>query len=412
MGNKLPEYDVLMFGLTRSDFPLSSVSLALAREWAKTNRVFYIDRPFSLKDIKDEWQQPGFKERLPALFSLGNPYKTLVYPESSYTRVTPLVNLPINFLPEGPLFQNLNKLNSFLVQASVQKLIHDYKIKNYVWFNSFLPVTLPVLPSSVFPKPLANVYQSMDEMSQEPYIARHGVLAEKLALKCCDLAVATSTALCEQHELSSGRKVHLMANAADFSLFENAMNKEFEMPVELKENSRKVIIYTGHYSDLRLDHELVRKICARFPEALVLFVGTFISEDLAKEGLLEIPNLKFTGNKPIDQLPAYLRHSHVAIIPYKKNELTKGIYPLKINEYLAAGIPVVSTRFSKDIAAFDGPASLADSHEQFLMQVDSSLNARIEHGMESRIQTAQLNTWRKRIETFEAILENYLETKP
>ena len=48
----LPKYDLFMFGLTRSDFKLSSVSVAWAKEWAKTNRVFYIDRPFSLKDIK------------------------------------------------------------------------------------------------------------------------------------------------------------------------------------------------------------------------------------------------------------------------------------------------------------------------------------------------------------------------
>jgi hypothetical protein len=52
----LPKYDLFMFGLTRDDYALSSVSLAWAKEWAKTNRVFYFDRPYSIKDVKTDLQ--------------------------------------------------------------------------------------------------------------------------------------------------------------------------------------------------------------------------------------------------------------------------------------------------------------------------------------------------------------------
>jgi len=53
----------------------------------------------------------------------------------------------------------------------------------------------------------------------------------------------------------------------------------------------------------------------------------------------------FYGPKKVQDLPAYLKTFSLGIIPFIKNQFTKGIYPLKINEYLAAGIPVVSTNF-------------------------------------------------------------------
>src|ERR1044072_938473 len=100
----LPPYDVFMFGLTRSDYTLSSVSVAWAKEWATTNRVFYIDRPFSIKDILTEWNAPGFRQRLSALFLGRNIYKKIEFDQCSFIQVTPMLSLPLNFLPDGRLY--------------------------------------------------------------------------------------------------------------------------------------------------------------------------------------------------------------------------------------------------------------------------------------------------------------------
>src|SRR5690606_26971458 len=89
-----------------------------------------------------------------------------------------------------------------------------------------------------------------------------------------------------------------------------------------------------------------------------------------KEGL---PNLVFAGSRKPEELPAYLRQFDCCIIPYLKNTLTRSIYPLKINEYLAAGRPVVATRFSEDIYAFRPVAEIADSHDAFLDAIDTAI---------------------------------------
>jgi glycosyltransferase involved in cell wall biosynthesis len=408
----LPKYDLFMFGLTRSDFKLSSVSVAWAKEWAKTNRVFYIDRPFSFKDIKDEWSDPALKKRMNALVLGKNIYSEIKFPQVSFTQVTPRLSLPINFLPEGGLYHFLNKYNNFVVNEVIRKTIKDYDVKNYVFFNSFNPVNCPYISSDIPLKPLASIYQSLDEISQEPYIARHGIQAEFDAMKNCDIAIGTSTGLCDRHAAENGRTVHLLANAADYDTFENAINKNFPQPVEMKDLAKPVIIYTGHYSDLRLDHVLVRRICTEFKEATVLFVGTYEKKDLEKESLLTIPNLHFIGSRPIESLPAYLSHASVAIIPYKSNELTRGIYPLKINEYLAAGIPTVSSNFSNDINSFDGLIYLGNTHDEFIAQIKTALSENPQEKLAVRMNHAFNNSWRMRITKLESIIEDFVEGKP
>ncbi|OYU97124.1 MAG: hypothetical protein CFE21_02200 [Bacteroidetes bacterium B1(2017)] len=401
----LPNYDVFMFGLTRSDFHLSSVSVAWAKEWAKTHRVFYIDRPYSLKDVRQDWKVPTFRRKLKALFLGTNRYQTITFGEVSFIQVTPRISIPINFLPEGRLYQFLNRFNNAMVYQAIKKTIRDYEVKEYVFFNSFHPVLAPFIPKDFSVQPLANIYQSLDEISEEPYIARHGIAAEEMAMNGCDIAIGTSTRLCERHAAATNRKVHLLANAADFKTFENASQRtDLVKPKEFDLFSKPVIIYTGHYSDLRLDHELVIRLTKEFDAYDILFVGTYEAKDLEKFGLTTISNLHFIGPRPIEQLPAYLRYSKVAIIPYASNYLTGGIYPLKINEYLAAGIPVVSMNFSKDIAGFNHVIYLANSHDEFIEKVKQALVENTQEYLAARMAHAEENSWRKRIEKLENLV--------
>lgn len=407
----LPKYDLFMFGLTRSDYPLSSVSVAWAKEWAKTNRVFYFDRPFSIKDIKHDWNLQQFKKRRKAIILGANIYHTIQIGDVSFIQVTPRVSLPLNFLPEGGLYQFLNRYNNFVVEEVIRKTIRDFGVKNYVYFNSFHPNLVPFIPKSFSLKPLSSIYQSLDEISQEPYIARHGIVAEELAIKGCDIAIGTSSVLCKQHANASGRLVHLLANAADYHTFENAINRDLPKPAIYEMLQKPVIIYTGHYSDLRLDHDLVRKLAKEFLDHDILFVGTYDEGDLQKNGMNQISNLHFIGSRPIEELPHYLKYAKVAIIPYQCNSLTAGIYPLKINEYLASGIPCVSTNFSIDIAAFDEVIYLANSHDEFIQKTREALLEDPQINLEKRMQYAANNSWRTRINKLEGLIEDFVATK-
>ncbi len=406
--NRQHTYDVIVFGLSRSDNSLSSVTKAFADELARNHRVFYIDRPYSLKDLILLISTAEMRRKLGAvLFGMGI-FKTQKIQTNSVIQVIPLLTLPINFLPAGKLFNLLNRLNNYIVYKAISKTIESYNVKDYVYLNSFLPVLVPVISKKYKYQPLLNIYQSFDEMSGEPYIAKHGKSAEMEAIRNCDLAIATSSRLCEKHAEASGRKVHLLANGVNYQLFKNACNSDLARPLAIQNFIKPIIIYTGHYSNLRLDSDLIKSICAEFTAYEIVFIGTSDTKDISKYELDKIENLHFIGPQNISQLPAYLKYAKVGIIPNKINELTQGIYPLKVNEYLAAGLPCVSTQFSKDMNTFEPYVYIAKSKEDFIAKLHLALLEDPQQKLAERMLFAEGNSWQKRIEKLENLIADFL----
>jgi glycosyltransferase involved in cell wall biosynthesis len=124
--------------------------------------------------------------------------------------------------------------------------------------------------------------------------------------------------------------------------------------------------------------------------------------------LNSISNLHFIGSRPIESLPAYLKYAQVAIIPYVTNELTKGIYPLKINEYLASGTPCVSTSFSNDIRSFEGLIYISNTHAEFIDNIQKAMEENTADKLSERIAHARENSWRTRIQKLESIIASFV----
>jgi len=114
-----------------------------------------------------------------------------------------------------------------------------------------------------------------------------------------------------------------------------------------------------------------------------------------------------TGAKKTEQLPGYLQYFDCALIPFKKNTLTRSIYPLKINEYLAAGRPVVATDFSEDIQGFKDVIYIGRSTGEFVQLIDQAIRENNSERLQARTTVANTNTWTARVEKFWEILENH-----
>ena len=110
----------------------------------------------------------------------------------------------------------------------------------------------------------------------------------------------------------------------------------------------------------------------------------------------------------MSELPSYLKYSHCCLIPFLCNELTKSIYPLKINEYLAAGKPVVSTHFSSDIASFSDVAYISDNHQEFVSNIDQAIADDNEQRVIQRVNFSSGNTWEARALDFIKLTSQYL----
>jgi glycosyltransferase involved in cell wall biosynthesis len=388
--------DIIIFTLSRWDSPISSPSLSLAKEFAKNNRIFYIDHPYSMKDYVKLRKSPEIKSRENALLWGKNIYHNPHTLPSNITIVTPRMTVPVNFLPKGTLYNSLSRFNDKLIFDTIRKLIKDYSIKEYIFINFFDPYFVRQFPDDI--KPLRKVYQSMDDISQVDYSAKHGLRLEEEIIKSYDFTLTTSKELTRLKSQYSPN-VYFHPNAADIDVFLKAAVTKLEKPKEMEGITGKIIGYTGSI-EYRTDFELLKKVADFHKDKTLFFVGPIYTDEHKKVGLEGMPNVIFAGPRKITELPNYLQYMDCVMIPFRLTTLTKSIYPLKINEYLAAGKPVIATHFSEDIYTFNNVAYIAESHDEFVNLIDTAISDDSTEKEQARIEVAKQNTWTARVEAF------------
>lgn len=401
--------DIIYFSLFPWNNAYSSVSLSFTREFIKNNRVFYINHPYTWKDYISGRNEPMVKERSASLNKGKMRYERIPELPENVIAVQPPNTVPINFLPEGKIYSKLYERNNRVILNTIKQVIKDYDLKDYIYFNCYNPYYAPYLPRPEF-NPVLNIYQCIDDMTEEKYTAKHGARLEEDAIAKSDVAVVTSHNLWElkKHLQPNLYKLH---NAVDKSIFDVALKKELPRPKELQGVEGKIIGFTGNINDYRINYPLLKAIAEKHQDKTLCMVGPLNSDDYIDYGLDKMPNVIFCGGKHITELPNYLQHFDCTIIPFLCNKLTASIYPLKINEYLSAGKAVISSAFSVDIRGFSDVIYLAENDEEFVALIDKAIGENSPERIEQRSNVAEQNTWTARVEQFWNIVEKHIETE-
>ena len=401
------DIDIIMLPSPLWDAPYSSTSFSLAKELAETNRVFYLDNPFTLKHILKDFNKPLIKKRIPALIFGKSPYRNIPGASKNFIAVTPGIVIPVNFLNAGMLYNFISKYNDKVIYHSIKKLLKDYDLKKYIFINSFNPFYALDIRKNF--NPLLNIYQTVDDLRTGKRLSKHGVRLEKIAVENADFTLTTSKEL-YRLKLEQSKNVYYLPNAADISLFSKTIHEKFEKPQDIAHITTKIIGYVGNIYK-RIDYSLLKKIATAHPDKTLLMVGPSTHNEYLDYDVHTLPNVIFTGPKPMEMLPAYLQHIDCAIIPFLCSTLTKSIYPLKINEYLAAGKSVVTTDFSEDIRDFSEVIQLAKNEEDFIQKINIALQQNDLIDIKKRYDIAQTNTWNARAIRLKEIISDNLKNK-
>ncbi len=400
------KYDIVLFTLFRTDHEYSSVSLSWAKEFAKNNRVFYINHPYSVKDfLKGLSSDKKLQKRATQLLTNQIAYEKIKEIPENFISVQPTLSLPINWLSPGNLYNSLANWNNKIVLKAVKKVLKDYDIKDFIYMNCYDPYFAGHLPKE-FGQTLS-IYQCIDDISQDPYSIKHGERLEQEAIAKSDFGLVTGTQL-KRILQPHNPETHIAHNAVDISIFEKTLSADFERPDEIKDVTTPIIGFTGNMDYLRMDYPLIKKVAEKHSDKTVVLVGPINSDEFYELGIDKLPNVITTGRKSIYDLPKYLKFMDVTMIPFLCNTLTKSIYPLKINEYLAAGSAVISTSFSEDIKGFKEVIYLAENHDEFLNLIDKAIGENSPELQQKRFKVAQTNTWEARVEQFWQLAENHL----
>jgi len=392
--------DIIILALPRWDGNYASTSFSMACELAREHRVFYVDNPFTWKDFFKKIRTRQIQRRLlQLLFGIRPTWRDSSLPDN-LSIVTSRLVIPMKFLSKGRLYDILNRFNNRIVSNAINKCIKDASVSEYIFINSFNPF-YQFQAEGATQKLL--VYQCVDNIAEHAYVSKHGPRLENEMISKADLVFVTSQELyrLKQH---AGPKVFYLPNAANIAVFRTAArtNKPYDLP----EGFKGIIGYVGNI-DPRLDYSLLVRIANRFPSHLLLIVGPKTFDEYKDFQLEEMPNVCFVGPKRYDDLPSYMNTFDCAIIPFKCNAATKSIYPLKVNEYLASGRPVVSTDFSDDIRGFEQVISIAANHDEFLARIDAEIRTDNESKRKQRIEVAGRNTWQARVDDFWKIINEY-----
>jgi glycosyltransferase involved in cell wall biosynthesis len=212
------------------------------------------------------------------------------------------------------------------------------------------------------------IYYCVDE-----YAAFSGVSSQSLAVMEAQLARRADMVIVSAERLLQSKK-HLNPNTVlirhgvDYDHFRKTLDPKTEIPTDIASLPRPIIGYFGLIASDWIDLPLVIRVAERFPEASLVMLGK-TTMDISP--LQRFRNIYLLGRKSYSDLPAYAKAFDVAIIPFPINEATLNSNPLKMREYLAAGLPVVSTAIPEVEAV--GQCRIGRDADGFVRELESAM---------------------------------------
>ncbi len=332
-------------------------------------------------------------------------------------RISPTMHQLTPFVLPGSTGTFLEPLHRRLLIAQIRRAIRriDPERRKPVQVWTFAP-DVPFLKDAFDEECL--IYYCVDEYTKfEGFNLSAIKTAEDELLDRADLVVTTSEPLHVTKRVRR-RDTLLVPHGVDYEHFAEAWRNPPETPKDIASITQPIFGFFGlihHW----IDRELIARVAALRPDYSFVLIGDAKADVTA---LRERQNVHLLGRRSYDLLPAYCAAFRAGLLPFARNAMTRSVNPIKMMEYLAAGLPVVSTPLPS-AERFLGPVAIASNAEEFASACDSALASTgldrptisrtvCEHTWESRVEILSRHVLDSAARTHRRVIEPAFESRP
>ncbi|MCB9561104.1 MAG: glycosyltransferase [Kofleriaceae bacterium] len=237
-----------------------------------------------------------------------------------------------------------------------------------------------------------SVYYCVDEWSMFTYLDGTATVdAERALLDRVDCVFAINHALTEAKR-QRNPEAHVSPHGVDHAAFARALDPATAIPADLAAIPGPRVGFYGTIQDW-VDQDLIAQVAARRPDWSFVLLG---QELVDASRLRALPNVHLLGRRPHDELPAYCKGFDVGIIPYAAIERMAFVNPIKLREYLSAGLPVVSTAVP-EVMRYPDWCAIARTADEFEAAIARELAGDSAERRRARSAAMITETWAARV---------------
>ena len=242
-----------------------------------------------------------------------------------------------------------------------------------------------------------SVYHCVDSIQDQPGMPSALIERGERDL-CASVNVVLTTAPELQRRLEPlNPHTYFFGNVADASHFHQALESDLPCPDDLATVSSPRVLFVGALDAYKLDLEMLEDLIRRTPQWSYVLVGPIAECDPSTDlsSVLALSNVYGMGVRPYRELPAWLAHSDVALLPLRLNDYTRQMFPMKFFEYLASGCPTVATAIPSLQSHRDVALLCAPSAAEFEVAIQQAL-AGAGPPLALRLERASQHTYHQR----------------
>jgi teichuronic acid biosynthesis glycosyltransferase TuaH len=373
---QLTNVHVLILSTADWNRPLWTNKQFIARELARRTRVTYIEslglrRPqLSVDDASRIAKRVTSWRRSRTAYEINGH-------QAAVNVVSPMVL---------PLHSNraVRRLNRYAIRRCIAAWHQTPKAQRVLW--SFSPITYGLETLAT-----ATVYHCVDLLAGFPGVNARAVDEGERSLATTEITAIASSSVVEKHLQDQGfTDIHLWENVAEISIF-TAHAYDVREP--------NLVVFAGNLTEHKIDFALLDRI-AKLDGIKLILSGT-IADGGGGTGnltrLLSHTNVDYVGSLKLADLAKLLGRATVGLVPYQLNDYTAGVFPMKVYEYLGAGLPIITTALpslchlaSPDVVIARTPTEFVESTARFAGETPQPA------AVSRRVETAKSHSWETR----------------